>query len=65
MSECSKLAQKKYKTRHDWESMVIPWELCQKFKFDRTNKWYLPNSESVLEKRRTNSSGILKYKRIN
>ena len=27
ISECSKLAQKKYKTRHDWEDKVIYWEL--------------------------------------
>ena len=27
ISECSKLAQKKYKTRHDWVGKVIPWEI--------------------------------------
>ena len=27
-SECSKLAQKVYKTRHDWVGKVIHWELC-------------------------------------
>ena len=26
--ECSKLAQKEYKTRHDWVGKVIRWELC-------------------------------------
>ena len=49
MSECSKLAQKKFKTRHDWVGKVIHWELCKKMKFDHTNKWYIHNSESVLE----------------
>ena len=34
ISECSKLAQKEYKTRHDWMGKVIHWESCQKFKFD-------------------------------
>ena len=28
---------------------VIHWELCKKLKFDRTNKWYMHNPESVLE----------------
>ena len=48
LSECSKLARKEYKTRHDWVSMLIHWELCKKLKFDYTNKWYMYNAESVL-----------------
>ncbi len=47
ISECSKLVQKEYKTRHDWVSKVIHWELCKKLKFDHTNKWYMHNTESV------------------
>ena len=50
ISECSKLTQKEYKTRHEWEGKVIHWELCKKFKFDQTNKWYMHNPISVLEK---------------
>ena len=46
VSECSKLAQKEYKARHDWVGKVIHWEICQKFKFDHTN---MHNPESVLE----------------
>ena len=38
ISECSKLAQKEYKARHDWVAKVIHWEMCKKFKFDHTNK---------------------------
>ena len=38
ISECSKLAQKEYKTRHDRVGKVIQWEMCKKFKFDDTNK---------------------------
>ena len=34
ISECSKLALKEYKTRHNWVGKVIHWELCKKFKFD-------------------------------
>ena len=49
LSKCSKLAQKEYKTRHDWMSKVIHWELWKKLKFDHTNKWYMHNPESVLE----------------
>ena len=47
--ECSKLAQKQYETRHDWVGKVIHWELCKKFKFDHTNKWYMLNPATVLE----------------
>ena len=39
ISECSKLAQKEYKVRHDCVSKVIHWEMCRKFQFDQTNKW--------------------------
>ena len=49
ISECSKLAQKEYKTRHDWVGKVIHWKMCNEFKFDRTNKWYVHNPAPVLE----------------
>ena len=39
ISECSKLAQREYKARHDWAGKVIHWEMYKKFKFDHTNKW--------------------------
>ena len=48
ISECSKLVQKEYKTRHDWVGRVIHWEMCTKFKFDHTNKWYMHNPVPVL-----------------
>ena len=38
ISECSKLPQKEFKTRHDCVGKVIHWEMCKKFQFDRTNK---------------------------
>ena len=34
ISECSKLAQKEYKTRHDWVGNVIHGELCKRLKFN-------------------------------
>ena len=49
LSECSKFAQKEYKSRHDWVSKGIHWRLCKKFKFDHTNKCYMHNPTSVLE----------------
>ena len=49
ISECSKLAQKEYKARHDWVGKVIYWEICKKFKFDHTNEWYMHNPAPVLE----------------
>ena len=49
MSECSELAQKEDKTKHGLVGTQIHGELCKKFKFDFTNKWYMHNLESVLE----------------
>ena len=49
ISECSILAQKQYKIRHDWVGKIIHWKLCKKLKFDHTNKWYMQNPESVQE----------------
>ena len=49
INECSNLTLKEYKTRHDLVGKVIYWELCKKFKFDRTNKWYMHNPAPVLE----------------
>ena len=34
---------------YDWVSKVIHWEMCKKFKFDHTNKWYMHNIAPVLE----------------
>ena len=42
ISECSKLAQKEYKARHDWV-------MCKKLKVDHTNKWYMYNQAAVLK----------------
>ena len=60
ISECIKLAQKEYKTRHEWVSKVIHWEICKKF--DHTNKWYMNNPASVLEN--DTHHRTLTYKRI-
>ena len=49
ISECSKLAQREYKARHDCVGKLIHWEIRKKFKFDHTNKWYMQNPAPVLE----------------
>ena len=49
ISECSKLAQTEYKARHDCVDKVIHLEMCRKFQFDHTNKWYMFNPALVLE----------------
>ena len=49
ISECSKLAQKEYKARHDWVGKVIHREMYRKFQFDRTNKSYMHNPAPVQE----------------
>ena len=49
ISECSKLAQREYKVRHDWVGKVIHREMYQKLKFNHTNKWYIHNPAPVLE----------------
>ena len=45
----NELAQKEYKTRYNWVEKGIRWELCKKFKFGNTKKWYEYNPESVLK----------------
>ena len=47
--EYSKFAQKEYMTRHNWVGKMIHLEMCKKFKFDHTNKWYMHNTAPVLE----------------
>ena len=48
ISECRKLAQKEYKTGHNWVMKVIHWELCKKLKFHHSTKRYMHKRESVL-----------------
>ena len=59
ISNYSKLAQRKYKTRYIWIGKGIHWELCNKIKFDHTY-----NRESVLKNETQKISWILRYKRI-
>ena len=63
ISECSKLWQKEYETRHDCVGKGIPWEFYKELKFDHTNKWHMHIPESVLKNETLNSPWILRYKR--
>ena len=47
--ECNKLAQMKYKIRHDWIGKVIYWELCKRLEFDHTSKWYMHKPKPIQE----------------
>ena len=58
ISEYSKLAQKEYKTWHDWVGKVIQWELCKNLKFDHSARWYMHKPSWRM--RRTKFSGILR-----
>ena len=40
ISECSKLAQREWKMRHEWVGKIIHWELCKKKIFHLTIKCY-------------------------
>ena len=64
ISECIKLAQKEYMTRHNWVGKVIHVELCKKLKFDHTNKWYMHNLAFVLENDMDKLLWDLRYKHI-
>ena len=50
ISECNKLAQKKFKSRYEWVGKVIYLELCKRLKFDHTDKWYIYKPEYFLGK---------------
>ena len=49
VSECSKLAQKEYKRRHDNVARALHWDLCKKYGFQHHEKWYKHEPVDVLE----------------
>ena len=49
ISECSKMAQKEYKNRHDWVGRRIHWDICRKFGVHVSEKWYNHEPEGVVE----------------
>ena len=42
-SDSSEKPSANIETGHDWVGKRIHWEMCKKYKFDRTNKWYMHN----------------------
>ena len=49
VSECSKLAQRKYKRMHGNVARMVHWKLCEKFNLEKSEKWYLHNPQTVSE----------------
>ena len=50
VSECSKLAQNEYKNwRHDQVARIIHWKLCEKWGFEKADRWYEHKPERVME----------------
>ena len=47
VSECSKIAQREYKMRHNNVARMVHWKLCQKFNLEKPEKWYLHNPQTV------------------
>ena len=64
INECSKFAQKEYKTRHDWVGKVIHWELYKKLEFDLPPNGTCTTQQLSWRMRHVNSNGILTYKQI-
>ena len=64
ISECSKLAQKKYKSRHDWVGKVIYGELCKRLEFDHANRWICTNQNLPYRMKCVELTEISRYKRI-
>ena len=49
IGDCSKLAQKEYKRRHDSLRKIGHWKLTRKCNFEAGDKWHEHEPESVLE----------------
>lgn len=50
VAECPKLAQKEYKqVRHDIVAKVIDWKLCEKWGFQKAEKWYMHKPDNILK----------------
>ena len=49
ISECSKMAQREYKRRHDWVGRRVHWDVCKKYGIVVNDKWYQYEPGSVIE----------------
>ena len=51
VSGCKKLAQRKYRKRHDEVALRVHWEICRKYGIECTDKWYDHQPLAVTENR--------------
>ena len=49
ISECSKMAQREYKRRHDWVGRRVHWDVCKMYGIEVNDKWYQHEPVSVIE----------------
>ena len=49
LSECTKLAQREYKRRHDNVARIVHWELCGMYKVERGKNWYEHEPKAAIE----------------
>ena len=49
VSECTKLAMKEYKRRHDSVARALHWDLLRQNGFHHSDKWYQHEPEAVVE----------------
>ena len=49
VSECSKMAQREYKRRHDWVGRRVHWDVCKKYGIVVNDKWYKHEPGPVIE----------------
>ena len=49
ISECSKMAQREYKRRHDWVGRRVHWDVCKKYGIVVNDKWCQHEPGSVIE----------------
>ena len=47
--ECKKLAQREYKRRHDNIAKLKHWKLCERYGFERKEKWYEHCPDGAIE----------------
>ena len=51
-SQCTPLAQREYKRRHDNVARIVHWAICGKYDIQRDDKWYDHKPEGVIENER-------------
>ena len=60
-SDCSKLAQLKYKKRHDKVAGMVHWSLCEKYDLTHSEQCYQHTAEPVIETEKVKILWDVKY----